>query len=124
MVKNIHNYVQIFNEENTLGLLEVITFKWGFIRLTSVLRIYRGGKERKGEDAEEIDKMIFHFGETLIKLAKTSKETLKNEILFCSKGETGMTGVPWQKIMTNTYFTDLVAADAILSYTDCHVFLA
>lgn len=102
----------------------MITFKQGFIRLTSVLRIYRGGKEQKGEDAEEIDKVISRFGETLIKLAKTSKETLRNEILFCRKGETGMTGVSWQKIMTSTYFADLIAADAILSYTDCHVFPA
>lgn len=50
-----------------------------------------------------------------MKLAKTVKETLRNEILFCRKGETGMTGVLWQKIMTSTYFFDLVAADAILS---------
>lgn len=71
------------------------------------------GRSSKGRDTEEIDKTIFYFGETLIKLAKTVKETLRNEILFCRKLVWQV--YPWQKIMTNTYFFDLVAADAILS---------
>lgn len=65
----------------------------------------RSSKEGGGGDTEEIDKTIFRFGETLIKLVKSAKETLRNEILFCRKGETGMTGVPWQKIMTGTSST-------------------
>jgi len=82
---------------------------------------WEGAEKRR--DTEEIDKMISCFGEILMKHTKTFKETLRNEILFCRKEETGMTGVLWQKIMTSTYFVDLVAADASLSYIDCHVFL-
>lgn len=39
-------------------------------------------------------------------------------------GKTGLAGVSLQKIMTSTYFVDLVTTDAILSYIDYHVFLA
>lgn len=44
------------------------------------------GRSGKGRDTEEIDKAMSHFGETLMKLAKTAEETLRNEIWFCQRG--------------------------------------
>ena len=60
-----------------------------------------GERAEKRRNTEEIDKIISCFGETLMKYTKTFKETLRNEILFCRKGETGMTGVLWCTMAKN-----------------------